>query len=287
MIKSLSPGLAAGIGLRQPHWAEIMTRRPSVGWLEVHPENFMHDGPGIETIEQLGAHYPLSLHSVGLSLASADGLDGAHLDRLRRLADRLDPALVSAHLAWTTIDGVYLNDLLPVPYNELSLRVVAENVDRAQDHLGRRLLIENLSAYIGFSGTTMSEAEFLAELVRTTGCGVLFDVNNVFVSASNLKFDIGTYVDSLPAGAIGEIHLAGHACNETADGPVLIDDHGSAVKEDVWSLYATAVERFGPRPTLIEWDTDIPPLDVLIAEARKADTITASVAGRHGHAFAA
>lgn len=287
MIETFSSGLATGIGLRQPHWEEIMTRRPSVGWLEVHPENFMHDGPGVEHLEALRPHYPLSLHSVGLSLASADGLDQAHLDRLSTLVDRLRPALVSAHLAWTMIDGVYLNDLLPVPYNRQSLRVVSENVDRAQDRLGRRLLIENLSAYIGFSGTTMSEAEFLAELVERTGCGVLFDVNNVFVSASNLKFDIGEYVDSLPADAIGEIHLAGHACNETADGPVLIDDHGSAVKDEVWSLYATAVERFGPRPALIEWDADVPPLDVLLAEARKADAIATTIAGRHGHAFAA
>jgi uncharacterized protein (UPF0276 family) len=276
---SASPNLSAGIGLRHPHIEEMRQRLPPVGFLEVHSENYVTNGPGLEKLEDLGRMYPLSLHSVGLSLASDEGLDKGHLAALKRQAGRLRPALVSAHLAWTTSEGVYLNDLLPLPYDRAALAIVRRNVDIAQQTLGRRLLIENLSAYIGFTGSTMTEAEFLAELVAGTGCGLLLDVNNVFVSAHNLSFVVLDYFDQLPGEAIGQFHLAGHARNETEDGPVLIDDHGSRVPGAVWSLYGEALRRFGYHPTLIEWDTDIPPLDVLLGEADMADALAARFTG--------
>ena len=286
MTRTSSACLASGIGLRHPHVGEMRQRRPLVGFLEVHPENYMNAGPGLDDLEDLRQSYPLSLHSVGLSLASADGLCPSHLDKLRVLTNRFRPDLLSAHLAWSMSEGVYLNDLLPLPYNAGSLAVVRRNVDHAQQVLGRKLLIENLSAYLALSGSRMTEAEFLGELVHLTGCGLLLDVNNVYVSAHNLSFVALEYFKQLPRDAIGEIHLAGHAVNQTPDGPVLIDDHGSQVPMPVWQLYAEAVRRFGVHPTLIEWDTDIPALDVLIGEARMADRIVRETfdGGRHARA---
>lgn len=267
----------AGIGLRSAHIGEMLTRRPSAGWLEVHAENYMGDGAAVEALERLRETYALSVHGVGLSLGSAGGVDPDHLERLRRVCERFQPALVSEHLAWSVADGAYLNDLLPLRYDAEALSVVSRNVERVQDALKRPILIENLSAYVAFSGSTMTEAEFLAELVERTGCGILLDVNNVHVSAHNLGFDATEFIDALPAGAIGEIHLAGHATNDTDFGPVLIDDHGSRVPPVVWKLYAHVLERFGSRPTLIEWDTDLPALDVLLGEAMWADMLMATI----------
>ncbi|HEX6218256.1 MAG TPA: DUF692 domain-containing protein [Sphingomicrobium sp.] len=265
----------AGIGLRHAHMADMIERRPAVGWLEVHAENLMQHGPATTAVERLRSHYPLSVHGVGLSLGSAAGIDPAHLARLKAVVDRFQPALVSEHLAWCVGDGIYLNDLLPVPHDEEALAVVAANIDQVQEALGRPILIENLSAYVGFARSTMEEPDFLAELARRTGCGLLLDINNVIVSAHNLGFDAGAYIARLPIHAIGEIHLAGHATNDTADGTVLIDDHGSRVPVGVWSLYAETVGRLGPRPTLIEWDSALPPLNVLIGEAMHADMLLA------------
>jgi uncharacterized protein (UPF0276 family) len=271
---------AAGIGLRSAHIAEMLSRRPSAGWLEVHAENYMGDSAAVTALETLRRIYPLSVHGVGLSLGSASGLDLEHLERLRRVCVRFEPDLVSEHLAWSVADGAYLNDLLPLPYDKAALAIVSRNVEQVQDALKRRILIENLSAYIEFSGSTMTEAEFLAELVKRTGCGLLLDVNNVYVSAHNLGFDAADFINVLPAAAIGEIHLAGHAANDVGDDTVLIDDHGSRVPPAVWSLYAGAIEKFGPRPTLIEWDTDVPALDVLLGEAMWADMLAAMIAFR-------
>lgn len=271
---------AAGIGLRSPHIAEMLSRRPSAGWLEVHAENYMGDSAAVAALENLRETYPLSVHGVGLSLGSASGVDRDHLERMRKVCVRFEPDLVSEHLAWSGADGAYLNDLLPLRYDEAALAIVANNIKLVQDTLKRRILIENLSAYIEFSGSTMTEAEFLAELVKRTGCGLLLDVNNVYVSAHNLDFDAAAFIEVLPAEAIGEIHLAGHAVNDAGDDTVLIDDHGSRVPPAVWSLYAGAIEKFGPRPTLIEWDTDVPVLDVLLGEAMWADMLAASIAFR-------
>ncbi len=265
----------SGIGLRRPHMADMIDRRPAVGWLEVHAENLMQDGPAATAVERLRSHYPLSVHGVGLSLGSAAGIDRSHLARLKAVVERYEPAMVSEHVAWSVGDGIYLNDLLPVPHDEEALEVVAANIEQVQDALGRPILIENLSAYVGFARSTMEEPEFLAELVRRTGCGLLLDVNNVVVSAHNLGFDAAAYISRLPAHAIGEIHLAGHARNDTPDGPVLIDDHGSRVPPEVWSLYAEVVGRAGKRPTLIEWDSALPPLGLLVGEAMRADMLAA------------
>lgn len=268
---------SAGIGLRSPHIGEMLTRRPSAGWLEVHAENYMGDGAGVEALERLRQTYPLSVHGVGLSLGSARGVDRDHLERLRRVCERFQPDLVSEHLAWSVADGAYLNDLLPLRYDEEALAIVARNVATVQDRLKRQVLIENLSAYVAFTDSSMNEAEFLSELVVRTGCGLLLDVNNVQVSAHNLQYDAKAFIDALPADAIGEIHLAGHALNRVGADTVLIDDHGSRVPPVVWSLYQHAIGRLGPRPTLIEWDTDVPVLDVLLGEAMWADMLSASI----------
>lgn len=270
----------AGIGLRHPHAAEILERRPSVGWLEVHAENYMNRGPGAELLEEVAGHYALSVHGVGLSLGSAGGISSEHLARLKDVCGRFEPKVVSEHLAWSVGDGIYLNDLLPIPHDEEALAIVCRNIDRTQTTLKRRILVENLSAYVVFARSTMTEPEFLAEIVRRTGCGLLLDINNVHIAASNTGFDPYAYVAALPAEAIGEIHLAGYAENETADGPVLIDDHGSCVAAPVWSLYAAAIERIGQRPTLIEWDSALPPLTTLLGEAMWADLLADTVAAR-------
>jgi hypothetical protein len=265
--------LAAGIGLRSPHMADILERRPSAGWLEVHAENYMGHGPASMALDAVRHHYALSLHGVGLSLGSAAGIDRAHLARLKATVERYQPAMVSEHLSWSVGEGIYLNDLLPIPYDDEALDIVCRNIDIAQEALRRPILIENLSHYVGFARSTMSEPEFLAEIVGRTGCGLLLDINNVYVSAHNVGFDARAYIDALPAEAVGEIHLAGHVANQTDDGTVLIDNHGSCVAADVWALYGHALSRIGKRPTLIEWDSDLPPLDTLLGEAMWADML--------------
>jgi uncharacterized protein len=263
--------VCAGIGLRSLHMNEVMERRPAAGWFEVHAENFMDEGAGANQLEHIRYDYDVSIHGVGLSLGSAQGISQDHLSRLKDVCLRYEPAMVSEHVSWSVCNGIYLNDLLPVPHDEEALAIVADNISRTQDTLRREILIENLSAYVGFARSTMSEPEFLGELARRTGCGLLLDINNVFVSAQNLGFDARTYIEALPANTIGEIHLAGHAENLTPDGPVLIDNHGSQVSSAVWSLYTFATHKFGRRPTLIEWDSDLPSLDVLLGEAERAD----------------
>lgn len=260
----------AGIGLRSPHLAEIARDRPATGFLEIHAENYLAHSPALGTAERLREDYEFSVHAVGLSLGSVDGVDEAHLDRVATLIRRLEPALVSDHLAWSGLAGRYFNDLLPLPYTEEALGVVERNVHRLQERLGRQVLVENPSCYLAFAHSTLSEPEFLAELVRRTGCGVLLDANNIVVTAHNLRLDPGAWLDGLPVSAVGQYHLAGHAVNDADGEPVLIDDHGSRVGEGVWALFDEIVRRYGPRPTLVEWDTDLPALAVLLDEARRA-----------------
>jgi uncharacterized protein len=270
----------AGIGLRSPHLAEVLATRPALPWLEVHPENYLGGGPAIRALHAIRGHYPVSFHAVGLSVGSADGVDRRHLGRLKSLVDRIEPAIVSEHLAGSQTGGAYLNHLLPLPYTEESLTTVCRNVDEVQAALGRRVLVENPSGYLRFTTSTIPEAEFLSALVRRTGCGLLCDVNNVFVSCANLGLDAGAYLAALPREAIGEIHLAGHARNDADGRTILIDDHGSRVADAVWHLYERAVARFGPVPTLIEWDTHIPALEVLLDEARIAEAILGRLGAR-------
>jgi hypothetical protein len=277
------PPRGSGIGLRSPHVAEILSTRPALGWLEVHAENYMGGGPAVRALERLRRDYPVSVHGVGLSLGTAGGLDLAHLERLAALVGRIEPALVSEHLSWSVSGGAYLNHLLPLPYDDETLALVSEHVARVQDRLGRQLLVENPSSYLRFHHGRTAEPAFLGELARRTGCGLLCDVNNVYVSCRNFGEAPERYLDALDGASIGEIHLAGHAVNDADGRPVLIDDHGSRVAPAVWSLYARALARFGPVPTLVEWDTDVPPLGVLLDEAAKAATLLEGVAP-HAHA---
>ena len=287
----------AGIGLRLPHQSMVAASHPAAAWLEVHPENYMADDAALIELERVRAHYPLSLHAVGLSLGSAAGVDAAHLARLRHLATRLAPGLVSDHLSWSIADGRFLPDLLPIPYTQEALHIVCANVARVQDALGRQLLVENPSTYLRFAATAMPEAEFLAAVAARTGCGVLLDINNIYVSASNQRRDaadeLALWCQALDNGSVGEFHLAGHAVVATTAGEELrIDDHGSRVCAEVWSLYDTAIIHFGARPTLIEWDTRLPDFSTLQDEAARAqqrlDAQAALAGGRpvraHAHA---
>jgi hypothetical protein len=264
---------SVGIGLRAPHLAEVMRTRPPVPWFEVHAENYMGGGPAVRALQRIRQDYPLALHGVGLSLGSADGLDARHLTRLKRLVDCLEPVLVSEHLSWSSTGGIYLNHLLPLPYTAETLDIVCRHVEAAQTLLGRRLLIENPSNYLRFALSSMPEPEFLAEVVRRTDCYLLCDLNNIYVTCRNFAQDPVAYLQRLPADAVKEIHLAGHTVNDADGQAMLIDDHGAPVCEAVWGLFSLAVERCGPVPTLIEWDTNIPALAVLIDEANKARQI--------------
>ena len=261
-----------GIGFRAPHFAAMIETRPAVGWLEVHAENYMGGGPAQRQLQRLRDDWPISLHGVGLSLGSAGGLDAEHLDRFAGLVEWIEPMLISEHLAWSvTGDGRYLNDLLPLPYTEESLAVVVANVVRMQERLGRQVLIENPSSYLRFVHSPIPEAQFLGELARRTGCGLLFDVNNVYVTCENLGGDPQSWIEALPEEAVRELHLAGHCVNDADGTRILIDDHGSPVAPAVWDLYERAVHHFPHAATLIEWDSNLPPLSLLLAEAGKAD----------------
>jgi len=263
----------AGVGLKAEHYSEILDTRPDIGWFEVHAENYMGEGgPPHHYLAAIRADYPLSVHGVGLSIGADGPLDEGHLTALKTMCERYEPGLVSEHLAWSTHDGVYLNDLLPVPYNEDVLARVCEHIEHVQDTLGRTILLENPSTYIAFDNSDMSEIAFLSQVAKRSGCGLLFDVNNVQVSATNHAYDAAQYIDDFPIEHVGEIHLAGYADDVGDDGePLLIDAHDRAVRDDVWELYARAIQRCGPTPTLIEWDSDIPSWPRLFEEAKKAE----------------
>jgi uncharacterized protein (UPF0276 family) len=271
--------VAAGIGLRAPHLRHVLAERPRVAWFEVHSENyFAEGGPAPAALDRIRGDYPLSLHGVGLSLGSTDPLDRDHLAKLRRLVARTEPAVVSEHLCWSSVGGRHFNDLLPLPYTEEALAHVASRVDEAQEILGRELAVENVSSYLAFDEATIPEWEFVAAVARRTGCRLLLDVNNIHVNATNHGFSAQTYLGAIPPNAIAEIHLAGF----DASGPCLIDTHGARVAPEVWTLYREAIGRFGPKPTLIEWDVDIPAFEVLEGEAAIAQSILAA-----SHALAA
>lgn len=264
----------AGIGLRTPHMPALLESRPGVAWLEVHSENyFAEGGRAVTELLQLRRDYPLSLHGVGLSLGSPDPLNREHLAKLKRAVERFSPALVSEHLCWVSAGGSYFHDLLPLPYTEEAVGHVARRIDEVQDHLGRSILIENVSSYLEYEHSAMPEWQFLREVASRAGCGILLDVNNVYVSAVNHGFDPRLYIDSIPAEAVGEIHLAGHLEKRVDGVDLLIDTHDRPVKDAVWELYAYTLQAIGPRPTLLEWDNALPPLAALLGEAGKADHI--------------
>ena len=273
-MKSLP--ISVGAGLRLPHLAEMVETVPSVGWLEIHPENFVANPHASELLTELSLHYAISVHTVGISIGSITGIDRVHLKRLRALVERIRAAAVSGHLAWSNYGAEFLNDLLPLPYNEESLRTVAAHLREVEDTLGRPYLIENPSSYLAFRSSTMSEAEFLNELVDRTGCRLLCDVSNVYLSAHNLGYDARNYLDSLPADAIDELHLGGFTVESgesNVDGELWIDTHDAPVADAAWELYAYALNRFGKKPTLIEWDSDLPRLERLLEEVRGAERI--------------
>jgi uncharacterized protein (UPF0276 family) len=276
-------GPRTGIGLRAQHHLQVLSAPPAVAWFEAHTENYCADGGAhVEVLARIRARYPLSLHGVGLSLGSADPLDLAHLERVRRALNRFEPALVSEHLSWSSVGGRFANDLLPLPYTDEALRHVSSRIAQTQDFLGRRILIENVSSYLQFECSRMPEWEFVAGVAAESGCGILLDLNNIYVAARNFGFEAQRYLDAIDPGAVQEIHLAGHSAAEFAGQELLIDTHGTPVCDAVWNLYRAALRRFGDVPTLIEWDTDIPALEVLMAEAAKADALRADA-----HALAA
>jgi uncharacterized protein (UPF0276 family) len=264
----------AGIGLRFQHHQAVLDERPDVAWLEVHTENYMGGGSPLAYLDAIRRDYPISLHGVGLSLGSAEGLDLAHLERVGEVVRRFEPGLVSEHLSWSVVSGVYLADLLPLPMTEEALDIVCRHVEQAQAYLKRQILIENPSSYLQYRHASIPEWEFLAAVAARTGCGILCDVNNIYVSSCNHGWDASTYLGALPVDAIGEIHLAGHTVRLLENGQTLrIDDHGARVAAEVWTLYEEALARFGSCPTLIEWDNNMPPLEVLVDEAAHAATL--------------
>ena len=278
-----------GVGFKPEHARDVIEGERRVAFFEVHAENYMGaGGPPHAILERLRASYPLSLHGVGLSIGGARRLDRRHLARLRRLIARYQPSAFSEHLAWSTHDGAFFNDLLPVPYDGATLALVCEHIDEVQTALRTRMLLENPSTYVAFETSTMSELEFLREVVRTTGCGLLLDVNNVYVSAVNHGFDPVAYLDAFPVEHVGEIHLAGFAEDrDDAGARLLIDSHECEVAEIVWSLYRRALRRTGPTPTLIEWDNEVPAFPVLVAQARRARAIMMAEGGSRGPCHAA
>ena len=265
--------LSAGIGLRSQHYRDVLETRPTVGWFEVHSENYFGKGGApLRYLEKIREDYPISLHGVGMSLGSVDALDGQHLAQLKGLMNRIEPGLVSEHLSWGSFGGDYLNDLAPLPYNEEALLHLAGRIAQVHDFLGRQILIENPSSYLEYEHSTYLEYEFLNELSRRTGCGILLDVNNVYVSCHNHGWDALDYLQGIAADRVGEIHLAGHTVNSVAGRDILIDTHDQKVCSEVWALYQTALRVIGTKPTLIEWDTDVPALPVLMDEAQQANS---------------
>ena len=277
LAKRIAPPIPkrSGVGLKPAHYENILNDKPDIGWFEVHPENYMGDGgPPHKYLEAIRNDYPLSLHGVGLSIGGAGRLDKNHLTRLRELERRYQPGLFSEHLAWSSHDEIYLNDLLPLPLTQETLNTVCDHVDELQEFVGRQMLLENPSTYVRFDHNDMDEISFLDEVSKRTGCGLLLDVNNVFVSATNHEFDPKDYIKTFPLEKVGEIHLAGHASETDDTGkPLLIDAHDRKVSDPVWKLYELAMARTSGIPTLIEWDTNIPEWNILFAQARFAEKV--------------
>lgn len=285
----------AGIGLRAPHFEAVLEQRPDVGWFEAHSENYFgltkDDGVGgkpLYYLERVREHYPVSLHGVGLSLGSVDPLNQQHLQQLKTLIDIIEPGLVSEHLSWSSVNGRYFNDLLPMPYTEEALAHMVDRVSATQDFLGRQILIENASSYLEFADSTIPEWEFVTALAQRADCKLLLDVNNIYVNAMNHGFDPHLFLQAVPVELVDEIHLAGHTVKTFDEGVLRIDTHDQLVCDEVWSLYAAATSRFSEVPALIEWDSNLPSLAVLLEEAQRADVIAgvrtdAAAGGLHEH----
>lgn len=261
-----------GIGLRHPHYLEVINSQPNIGWFEVHSENFFHQGgPSLTVLKNIRKNYPISLHGVGLSLGSANGIDLNHLKKIKNLISDINPFLISEHLSWGKINNTFFPDLLPLPYTQESLDIICQNIQRTQDYLQREILIENPSSYLEYNASELSEADFLIELCKKSGAKLLLDINNIFVSAHNHQWDAKKYIDKIPSELVKELHLAGHSHKNISENKIIkVDTHDNKVCDNVWALYDYALSKFGVNYTLIEWDTDIPELNVLLSEAEKA-----------------
>ena len=271
----------AGVGFKAEHASDILGGKASVGWFEIHPENYMvAGGPRLAMLADVCAQYPVSMHGVGLSLGGGDPLDARHLADLKRLVDRFNPAMVSEHIAWSSHEGLYMADLLPTPMTKTSLDQLVAAIDTVQSHIARRILIENPTSYLPLPQNSISELDFIIEAARRSGCGLLIDVNNIYISAHNLGFDAEAFVDGIPADLVGEIHLAGHERDANDQDSILIDTHSRPVADPVWALFDRLIARIGPKPTLIEWDNDVPSWPVLQHEAALADTRLNAVRSR-------
>ena len=271
----------AGVGFKAEHAGEILGGKASVGWFEIHPENYMvAGGPRLAMLADVCAQYPVSMLGVGLSLGGGDPLDARHLADLKRLVDRFNPAMVSEHIAWSSHEGLYMADLLPTPMTKTSLDHLVAAIDTVQSHIARRILIENPTSYLPLPQNSISELDFIIEAARRSGCGLLIDVNNIYISAHNLGFDAEAFVDGIPADLVGEIHLAGHERDANDQDSILIDTHSRPVADPVWALFDRLIARIGPKPTLIEWDNDVPSWSVLQHEAALADTRLNAVRSR-------
>lgn len=263
-----------GIGLRAEHYQDILEQRPALAWLEIHSENYFAQGSKAnQQLDKIRQYYPISMHGIGLSIGSADELNWSHLQKLRELCQRIHPCLLSDHLSWSSINGQYFHDLLPLPYTEESLIHVAERILQIQDYLKRQILIENISSYVQYKHSTLSEWEFIQEIARRTGCGILLDVNNIYVSAMNLGFDPLAYINALDSQLIQELHLAGFSKTKRVERDILVDTHNQPVANQVWELYRSTITRIGRKPTIIEWDSDLPSLEQLCQEAYRAEAI--------------
>ena len=269
---------SSGIGLRAEHYQEILQTLPNIGWLEVHSENYFGEGGRpLYYLEKISEHYPLSLHGVGMSIGSTDEINLNHLDKLKNLIDHFKPGFVSEHLSWGSFQGNHFNDLFPMPYTEEALDHMVRQISFAQEYLNRQILIENVSSYLQFECSTIPEWEFLTALAEQSGCGILLDVNNIYVNACNHQFSAEQFIEAIPESYVKEVHLAGHTVKEFENDQILIDTHNERVTDKVWALYQKTVQRFGRVPTLIEWDTDLPTLDILLDEANKAEHILQSI----------
>ena len=265
---------AVGVGLRHPHHKYVLEKKPQVNWFEIHSENFFSKGgPALNFIKQIRQNYPLSLHSVGLSLGSAAKVSQKHLLNLKNLISITEPFLVSDHISWSNVDARVLNDLLPIPYNAESLKILCDNISQTQDFLKRQILVENPSTYLSFIDSPIPEYEFINQTAKTTGCKILLDINNIYVSSQNNGFDAKKYLAKINSDIVGEIHLAGHSKRNIGNQQILVDTHNDFVCQEVWDLYKIAAQKFKATPTLIEWDQDIPEFPVLISEAKRAEKI--------------
>ena len=270
----MKPLQLTGINLKASYYSEILSQKPVLAWLEVHSENYFGEGgQSLQVLEQIRKDYPISLHGVSLSIGSADELNWVHLKKLRDLIDRIDPCLISDHLSWSSINGQYLHDLLPLPFTEEVIHHIVPRIQQTQDYLKRQILIENVSSYLTYENSIMPEEHFLCEIANQSGCGILLDINNIYVNSFNHQFDAESYIKTIPAHLVQELHLAGFTTDTFNGREIILDSHNRHIAKEVWDLYYKAIRHLGCKPTIIEWDSELPTFETLYLEALRAETI--------------